>query len=234
VLIDSSVLPEHALSVFPDHLSYEEAACFPIAALTAWSALTEANLRPGQTVLATGSGNVSLFTLQLAKRWGARVIVSTGDTETRGARLRELGADAVVDYRDPAWPAQAVAANAGQGVDLIVENGGVRTLGASLEALRQGGFIAMVGLLALDGEAVADVTLPLLLKNARLRGIVTGNRDAYDEMYRAVALHQLRPVIDSVYPRNDVKGAFARAFEQRPFGKVVIRLSDEAPTGAAA
>jgi len=226
VLTESSVLDEAALAIFPDHLSFEEAACFPVAALTAWSALSEAGLQPGQTVLATGSGNVSLFTLQLARLWGAKVIVSSGDPGERADRLRELGAHAVVDYRDPDWPAQVVAANGGAGVDMVVENGGARTLGASIEALRQGGFLAMVGVLALTGEPAPDATLPLLLKNVRLRGMVTGSRDSYEAMHRAVALHRLRPVIDSVHPFADVRQAFSRAFDQRPFGKVVIRVGD--------
>lgn len=224
VLAESVVLPERALSRFADHLDYAEAACLPIAALTAWTALTKGGLRPGQTVLATGSGNVSLFTLQLGRLWGARVILTSGDVGTRGPKLRRLGAHAVVDYRDPDWPEHVVAANDGRGVDLVIETAGAAALGRTLRAVRQGAFIGLIGLLG-SGTAAEDATVPLVMKNVRLRGVITGCRDDYEALQRAVALHALRPVIDSRFPLSDIRVAFDHAFRGRPFGKVVVDVA---------
>ena len=224
VLAESVVLPERALSPFAAHLDYAEAACLPIAALTAWTALTEGGLEPGQTLLTTGSGNVSLFALQLGRLWGARVIVTSGNVANRGPMLKAMGAHAVIDYADVEWPAQVIAANQGRGVDLAIENGGFRTVGGTIEALRQGGFLALVGLLALDGAPAPDLTVPFLTKNVRARGVLTGSRDAYEAMMRAVSLHGLRPTIDSSFPLAAAREAFERAFKGRPFGKVVIDL----------
>jgi NADPH:quinone reductase-like Zn-dependent oxidoreductase len=223
-LTEIVTLPERALVRFPDDLEFAEAATLPIAALTAWNALHEGGLAPGQTMLAIGSGGVSLFALQLAKAFGARAIVTTGQPERRGAQLHALGADAVIDYRDENWPEAVVAANGGAGVDLVVECGGLQTLGGSLHALRQGGFIAFVGMVAGLGRDVADFTLPLLLKNARLRGMITGNRDSYEALLRAMTVHRLRPVIDRRFPLEQFRDAFAHLREGRPFGKIVIEL----------
>jgi NADPH:quinone reductase-like Zn-dependent oxidoreductase len=117
-----------------------------------------------------------------------------------------------------------VAANGGTGVDLVVECGGLQTLGGSLRALRQGGFIAFVGMVAGLGRDVADFTLPLLLKNARLRGMITGNRDSYEALMCAMTAHRLRPVIDHRFPLRGFRGAFAHLREGRPFGKIVIEM----------
>jgi NADPH:quinone reductase-like Zn-dependent oxidoreductase len=224
VLAETVVLPERALAHFSEHLSFAEAACLPIAALTAWTALTESGLHPGQTVLATGSGNVSLFALQLGRLWGARIIVTSGDVAARGPKLKAMGAHAVIDYRAEDWAAQVVAANDGRGVDLAIENGGFKSAGGTLDALRQGGYVAFVGLLALDGQPVPDLTVPFLMKNVRARGVLTGSRDAYEALQRVVGAHAVRPVIDSRFPLADVRAAFDRAFKERPFGKVVIEL----------
>jgi NADPH:quinone reductase-like Zn-dependent oxidoreductase len=223
VLARHVVLPERALSRFADHLSFAEAACFPVAGLTAWSVLSEAGLRPGQTVLVTGSGNVSLMALQFARIWGAKVIVTTGDVEGRERKLLELGAHAVINYRADDWPEQVLTANSNAGVDVVIENGGMATLGKTLDALRQGAFVGLVGVLAVATEA-PDLTFQMLMKNIRLRGILTGSRDSYEELQQALALHRLRPAIDVRFPLPAFTAAFDHAFNGRPFGKVVIEI----------
>ena len=131
------------------HLTAAEAACYPCAGLTAWTALTDvAGVGPGDWVLATGTGGVGLFTLQFAKALGARVIVVSG-SDAKIARAKELGADHTINYREtPEWglPAREVAD--GIGVRCVVETGGEGTLPQSVAALRRNGWVANVGYLA--------------------------------------------------------------------------------------
>src|SRR5262244_2061763 len=101
------VLSEDAVVQIPDHLSFEEGATLPCAAVTAWNALTGSRrVQPGNTVLTLGSGGVSLFALQLAQLIGARVIATTSSAE-KATRLTSLGADSVINYRTtPDWHLQ--------------------------------------------------------------------------------------------------------------------------------
>jgi len=222
VLAESVVLPERAVSRFADHLSFEEAATLPIAALTAYTSLVEAGVGPGDTMLVTGSGGVSIFTLQLAKLFGCRVIITTGQLDARGPRLQALGADLVLDYGTSDWPQAVLDATEGRGADAVMETGGLSTFTQVLAALRQNGFVALVGFRATTGGTVPDVTFPLLTKNVRLSGIAPGNRDRYEALQRVLSQSRLRPVIDSRFPFHDAKGALRHAVEGRPFGKVVI------------
>lgn len=223
LLQEYAVLPEQALVAFPSHLSYEEAATLPIAALTAWNALIDGGAGPGRTVLLQGTGGVSLAALQLAKLFGARVIITTSKEERR-ARLLELGADVVLNYRtSPNLAADILAATDGRGVDMVIEVTGLSGMQTSLSVVRVGGYIGFVGLLAGLGEA-ADFTLPLLFKNARIRGVLTGNRDMYEDMLRAIAQHQMKPLVGAVFALADFQQAFARYRSSEVFGKVVIRL----------
>ncbi|NVD99109.1 NAD(P)-dependent alcohol dehydrogenase [Massilia sp. BJB1822] len=223
MLQEYAVLPEHALVAFPSHLSYEEAATLPIAALTAWNALTEGGAAPGRTVLLQGTGGVSLAALQLAKLFGARVIITTSKEERR-ARLLELGADVVLNYKtSPDLAGEILAATDGRGVDMVIEVTGLSGMQTSLSVLRLGGYIGFVGLLAGMGDA-PDFTLPLLFKNARIRGVLTGSRDMYEDMLRAIGQHQLKPIVGEVFALADFQRAFERYQSSAVFGKVVIRL----------
>jgi NADPH:quinone reductase-like Zn-dependent oxidoreductase len=149
MLTEYAILGEDALVHIPDHLSFEEAACLPCAAVTAWNALTGGRgLRAGETVLTLGSGGVSLFALQFAKAFGAQVIATTGSDE-KAMRLLTLGADEVINYRTtPAWPERVRDVTGGRGADLVVEL--VGALGESVKAVAMGGEIAFVGLLGRD------------------------------------------------------------------------------------
>jgi NADPH:quinone reductase-like Zn-dependent oxidoreductase len=122
MLTEYRLLDEDALVHIPGHLSYEEAATLPCAAVTAWNALTGGRgLRAGETVLTLGTGGVSLFSLQFAKTFGARVIATTS-SEAKARRLRELGADEVIDYRaTPDWHERVRELTGGAGVDHVVE-----------------------------------------------------------------------------------------------------------------
>ncbi|WP_242140941.1 NAD(P)-dependent alcohol dehydrogenase [Sphingomonas sp. TREG-RG-20F-R18-01] len=222
VLAESVVLPERAVSHFADYLDFDEAATLPIAALTAYTSIVESGVGPGDTMLVTGSGGVSIFTLQLAKLFGTKVVITTGQLDARGPRLRALGADLVLDYGTSDWPQAVLAATGGRGADAVMETGGLSAFAQVLAALRQNGFVALVGFRATTGGMVPDVTFPLLTKNVRLSGIAPGNRDGYEALQRVLDQSRLRPVIDSRFPFADSAAALDHAINGRPFGKVVI------------
>jgi NADPH:quinone reductase-like Zn-dependent oxidoreductase len=207
----------------PEHLTDEEAATLPCAAVTAWNALvTEGRLLAGETILVQGTGGVSLFALQIAKMLGARVI-ATSSSDDKLARVRELGADETINYREvPAWGARAKELTGGEGVDLVVEVGGAGTLQQSLRAVRIGGRISLIGNLA---GTNAEVPLTLIfMQRVNVLGILVGDRESFEAMNRAIAAHRLRPVIDRVFPLDDARAAFEHMAAGRHFGKIVIGL----------
>src|ERR1700675_1218447 len=218
-LTEYKVVRAEALSLAPSNLTFEEAASLPCAAVTGWSAL--AGVRAGDTVLTQGSGGVSLFALQLAKLLGARVIATTSSAQN-GQRVKQVGADAVVDYVENLQWAEAVRAlTAGRGVDRVVEVGGPGTLAESLKAVAYGGEVALVGALA-ESKAGLDF-MGLFMSQATLRCISVGSRVDVEAMNRAVDAQAMRPVIDRVFPFAEAKSAFAHYAGGKVFGKIVIR-----------
>ena len=148
MLADYVVLKEQGLVAIPDHLSFQEAATLPCAAVTAWNALATGEIKPGATVLIQGTGGVSIFALQFARLKGARVLGISSSYE-KLERASAMGLDAGLNYRDnPDWDRWALDQTGGEGVDLVVEVGGLGTLARSLRAIRMGGTIAQIGVLA--------------------------------------------------------------------------------------
>jgi NADPH:quinone reductase-like Zn-dependent oxidoreductase len=216
------VLPQDGIVVIPSHLSYEEAAALPCAGVTAWNALTSWTLRPGITVLAQGTGGVSIFALQFAKLAGARIIV-TSSSDGKLRRAADMGADGLINYREmPNWDQKAVELTNGTGVDHIVEVGGAGTLGRSMNAVRVGGRISVIGLLT--GSEGTVNPMPILGKQIQVQGIFVGSREMFEAMNRAIALHQLRPVVDRVFSFEEAHDALRRMESGAHFGKVVIRV----------
>lgn len=221
MLTELALLDAEALVPVPEHLSYEEAAALPLTAVTAWNALTGG--RPplaGETVLTLGSGSVSLFALQLATAAGARVIATTSGPE-KARRLRELGADAVVDRRTtPDWEQEVRALTDGRGVDRVIEVAG--TLDRSLKAVALEGEVAFIGYW-LAGEQAAALPLDVLFGSAaRLRCVAVGSRAQFTALNRAVTAHRLRPVIDRVFPFTDAPAAFRHVRAGGHLGTTVI------------
>ena len=222
MLAEYVVLNETGLVAIPDHLSYQEAATLPCAAVTAWNALSACDLKPGDTVLIQGTGGVSIFALQFARLRGAKVLGISGSDE-KLRRAYELGLDAGVNYNQtPEWDRWALEQTA-QGVDLVVEVGGLGTLPRSLRALRMGGTIAQVGVLT--GPTPAEpLPLPAILhKQARIRGIYAGSRQDFIDMNSAIALTQLRPVGED-FPWTHTRQVLARMEEASHFGKLVMTV----------
>jgi NADPH:quinone reductase-like Zn-dependent oxidoreductase len=215
------VLEEHGVVKLPTHLSFEEGATLPCAAVTAWHALAEhARIVAGQCVLAQGTGGVSMFALQFARLMGAQVIV-TSSSDQKLARARELGATHGVNYKTtPEWDKAVVEASGG-GVDHVVEVGGPGTLAQSLRAIRIGGKITMIGVLS----GAAEIN-PMLIfsRRANLQGISVGSMQMFEAMNRAISASGLRPVIDKVFPFDAAPAAYRHLQSAQHFGKVVIRV----------
>jgi NADPH:quinone reductase-like Zn-dependent oxidoreductase len=221
MLAEQVLLPEEGLVHLPAHLSFEEGATLPCAALTAWNALAEyARVKPGETVLVQGTGGVSIFALQFARMMGARVI-ATSSSDAKLERLRTMGAHTCINYRTtPEWDVPARAATGGRGVDVVVEIGGPGTFMCSLRALRPGGRMALIGALA----AGADINPTTMMRaHVNLQGIFCGSRTMFEEMNRAIAVNGMRPVIDRVFEFADAVSAYRHQQGRTHFGKVVIR-----------
>ncbi len=221
MLTEFVVLHESGLVRIPEHLSYAEAATLPCAAVTAWNALASAKLMPGATILIQGTGGVSLFALQFAKLAGLRVL-GVSSSHEKLERARSLGLDAGINYRDtPGWDLWVLDQTDGEGVDLVVEVGGVGTLPHSLRALRMGGLIAQIGVLSAHTEAIP---LPLILhKQARIQGIYVGSRQDFEGMNRAIANAHLRPVL-ACQPWTQTRQVLEQMEAGAHFGKLAVNL----------
>lgn len=220
VLAEEVVVGEHGVVRVPAALSDAEAATLPCAGVTAWSAVVvHGRIAPGATVLVLGTGGVSLWALAVARTLGARVVATTS-TDEKARRLQALGAEHVVLHTDPAW-GRAVRRWSGGGVDLVVEVGGAGTLEQSLDAVRVGGTVAVVGNVAGSREPVS--VLPILMRQVRCQGVFVGPRRALEDLVRAVALHaSLRPVLDRTFPFDAAPEAFAWMDAGRHVGKVCV------------
>lgn len=224
VLVEYRVFREEALVMSPPHLSFEESATLPCAALTAWGAVVTAGaVVPGAVVLTQGTGGVSLFALQFAKMCGARVI-ATSSSDEKIKKLTDMGADETINYVSVReWGKLARDLTASRGVDLVVEVGGLGTLNESIRATRIGGTIALIGVLA--GPPQSDSRLPLIvMQQQRIQGVTVGSAEDLQAMADAIASHKMRPVVDRVFPFEEAKEAFAYMAEGKHFGKIVIAM----------
>lgn len=214
---------EHGLSKVPEFLSDLEVATLPCAALTAWRGLfVDARLEPGDTVVLQGTGGVSIFGLQFAHAAGLRTLI-TSSSDAKLARARELGADHVVNYRTtPAWSGPVREATHGRGADFIMEVGGGGTIQESMKAVRIGGHIAVIGVVAGAGEPFNPAAL--IGNSAKLQGLSVGSRDMFEAMGRMIDLKKIFPVVDKVFPFTEAKAAFAAMAAGEHFGKIVLEF----------
>lgn len=221
MLADHVLLKQTGIVRFPEHLSFEEAATLPCAAVTAWNALASANLQPNATVLIQGTGGVSIFALQFAKLAGARVIgISSSDAKLQ--RAFSLGLDKGVDYGETSeWDRWVMEQTNGDGADLVVEVGGVGTLPRSLRAVKMGGVIAQIGVLSGPAE---PIPIPMILhKQVHIQGIYVGSRHHFEEMNKAIAAAQLHPIFES-HPWTEAREVFREMESASHFGKLVLKV----------
>lgn len=218
---DAVVLPASAFTKAPRGWSHEEAATITTAGLTAWRALiVDGGLKAGDTVLVLGTGGVSIYALQIARAMGARVI-ATSSSDEKLAKARELGADHVINYRtQPKWGREVRDITGGHGVDIVVEVGGPGTLGQSIEAVRIGGHIALIGVLT--GVSGEIPTAALMAKQARLQGLIVGSRQEQQDFVRALEVAGIRPVIDRTFALEELADAFRYEETAAHFGKIAV------------
>ena len=219
VLRQYIVVPAEDAIAAPLTLTDEEAATLPIAALTAWSTLEHGRLQPGGWILTEGTGGVAIFALQFAKIAGARV-VALSSSEEKIARVRELGADAVINYRTtPQWSDAVRKATGGFGVDIAVETTGA-SLSTTIAATRFGGFIGVVGFVG--GYDAAIEVRQLISAIVTVRGMSVGSRRQFEAMCRAIDMHGIKPVVDSVFPFTQAGEALAKMKRGEHLGKIVL------------
>ena len=221
ILSEYALLEERGLLPIPAHMSFEEAATLPCAGLTAWNALIEiGHLKAGETVLLLGTGGVSIFALQFAKMHGARVII-TSSSDEKLARAREMGAWQTINYaRHPDWENVVMEITSGRGVDHVVEVGGAGTVTRSVEAVRVGGTVAMIGVLS---DGVLNPTA-VMRKSVRLQGLYVGSRQMFAHMNAAIVADELHPVIDARFDFLEAREAFHHMESAKHFGKIVVSI----------
>lgn len=221
MLAEEVLLNEGAAVRLPDHLSYEEGATLPCAALTAWNCLVEqGGLTAGKTALFLGTGGVSIFGLQIARMLGAHTII-TSSSDAKLQRASGLGADALVNYRqNPEWQARVLELTDGRGVDVTLETGGAGTLEKSIQCTRVGGTISLVGVLT--GGTINPALV--MQKSLRLQGVYVGSRRMFEDLNAAITQNGLHPVIDQQFEFEDARSAYHAMRGAEHFGKLVIRL----------
>ena len=220
---DSVVAPGDWFTLAPTGYSAAEAATLTCAGLTAWRALVvDGGIKAGETVLVQGTGGVSIFALQFAKSMGCTVI-ATSSSDDKLERLRAMGADHLINYKTtPAWGVAALTATGGVGVDHVVEIGGAGTLDQSMIATRNGGHIAVIGILA--GYAGPVSTVMLMGKQLRVQGLTVGSRQQQLDMIAAINVSGIKPVIDRHFPLAQLADAFRHQESGAHFGKIVIDI----------
>lgn len=212
-----------SFTLAPRNWTHAEAATLTTAGLTAWRSLfVDDHITPSSTVLVQGTGGVSIFALQFAKMAGATVI-ATSSSDEKLARLRDLGADHLINYRsNPEWGRTAWDITDGRGVDHIIEVGGAASLAQSMEAVRVGGHIATIGILS--GVSAQLELVPMLLKQFRLQGVLVGSRENQIDMVRTMDASGMHPVLDRSFGLEEIVEAFRHQESNRHFGKICLEF----------
>lgn len=215
--------PATSFTLAPKGWSHIESSTLTTAALTAWRALmADDSLKPGDTVLVQGTGGVSIFALQFAKMAGATVI-ATSSSDDKLARLKNLGADYLINYKKTSnWGDVAREMTSGRGVDHVVEVGGPATLEQSMNAARVGGHISLIGILTGLGGELSIVTA--LIKQLRLQGLIVGTRSQQQDMVKAIDANKLHPIVDKVFPLDEIVQAFKYQESNQHFGKICLEM----------
>lgn len=215
------VAPATSFTRTPEGYDACEAATITTAGLTAWRALVvDGNLKAGDTVLVLGTGGVSIWALQIAKMMGASCAVTSSSGE-KLERAKALGADFVANYKEQSdWGSKVRNWAGGGGVDHVIEVGGPATLTQSIDAVRVGGHISLIGILTGAGGDVP--TAALMTKQARLQGLIVGSRNDQQAFVRALEANAIRPVIDQRFALEDISAAFRLQQTGGHFGKIVL------------
>lgn len=220
-IAEHSAVSASAISAMPEGFSYAEAATLPCAGLTAWRGLiVEGKIKAGESVLIEGSGGMSILGLQLAKMAGARVFATTS-SEAKAERLKAMGAEAVVNYKEDDRWGKAINKLSGGGVDHVLDVGGGSTMNQSIEAAAIGGHIASIGILG-NGRK-GSITFPkLFFKQLTMSGLAVGSRTMQEDMTSAININGLKPIIDKSFAFDQLAAAFRYQETGAHFGKIVL------------
>ena len=223
MLSEVIVTHEDGLVSIPAHLSYEEAATLPCAALTAWVGLFKrGRIAPGQYVLLEGTGGVSVFGLVFSSAAGAKPII-TSSSDNKLERAMKMGAIGTVNYHsNPDWHLKVKGITGGHGVDQVLDVGGRDTLDKALQILAYSGHIALIG--GLSGYGSELPTDAIMWINATASGVYVGSREDFIAMNAFISEHKIRPLIDRVFEFEEAPGAFEYLASGDFMGKIVIRL----------
>jgi NADPH:quinone reductase-like Zn-dependent oxidoreductase len=220
VLAEYALFNEENAVKAPEGLSFEEAACLPCAAVTAWNALTVGNMRAGQSVLTLGTGGVAVFAVQFAKAAGCSVI-ATSSSDEKLRKVKALGADQLINYaKTPDWDVAVREMTGGRGVDHVVETGGAATIERSYRSVANSGNIGLIAFSYASSET-QPMTLP---RWGQMHRIAVGNRETFEAMNRAITANGIKPVVDRVFPFEQAIDAYEYELAGKHFGKVVISI----------
>ena len=239
-LAEYAVVPAQGLVKIPDSIRYTDAATFPNAGLTAWHAVVvDGAVQAGETVLTLGSGGVSVFGLQWAKMRGAKVII-TSSSDEKLARLRDLGADATINYRStPDWHRQVLEITGGRGVDAVLNTVGIGEMERCLKSCASNGRVMLIGVNPVargkaggEGEPVVglrDFPREMIMRGLSIKAVIVGSRRMLEDLVAAVEVRELRPVVDRVYSFEQSLEAVRYMASGRKIGKVVIEIGAGGP-----
>ncbi len=224
ILAEYVLFDQDGLVAIPPHLSYEQMATLPCAAVTAWNALVGGQnpVKSGDRVLLQGTGGVALFALQFAKTLGAETFLISSSNDKLN-KAKSLGADHLLNYREvPDWEKWCRKVTNGLGVDHVIEVGGPNTLEKSFRAVRAGGHIALIGVLSGTGSVNP---IPILMRSLIVRGIYVGSKQHFLDLNRCLTLHKIEPVIDRVFTFDQFPDSLHYLESGQHFGKIVLQLS---------
>lgn len=223
-LAEYMIIHEESAVKAPDMMSDEEASTLPIAALTPWYCLMDVgNLQAGQTVLVQGTGGVSIFAAQIALAQGARVIATSSKDENL-AKIKALGVHEGINYKTyPNWEEKVLELTEGKGVDITIDVAGGNGLNQSIAATKAAGVITQVGFLT--GQTSELNLMPLIFRQTTIRGIAVAPRSSFERMNPFLDKHQIKPVIEKVYPFEEAIQAYEH-LSRGAFGKIVIKIAD--------
>lgn len=207
----------------PEHLDFAQSAAIPLSGLTAYRALfSKARLRAGEKVLITGiGGGVALWLLQFAVAYKARVYVTSGSDE-KLAEAKKYGAVEGFNYKDPEWHTKAMKATNG-GFDIIIDSAGGNQFSKFIEIALPGGRIVNFGRTA--GNITDIATRLLYWKQLSILGTTMGTRDEFLSMLDFVESRRLVPIIDKIFPLEEIEQAMLRMEQGQQFGKIVLKIS---------
>ncbi len=218
-------LPAENCFPIPAGMSFAEAAAFPLVFVTVWRMLiTNARLKPGETILIIGiGGGVAGAALQVAKKIGANVIVTSGSDE-KLELAKKYGAAHTINHREKDFAQEVRALTENRGVDVVLDCVAGEVWQKSLAALARSGRLVTCGATA-GGSPETDLT-PIFTKHLQIFGSTLGSRDEFRQLLSFMAVAEIKPIIDQVFPLSEAAAAQRRMEEAKQFGKIVLQISD--------